>query len=116
MTDYRSMYDSDYIGHWDLPQGKDVVVTIERVEARELRVVGKETKKKPVVFFKGKDKGMVVVKTNGKAIAGMYGTETAAWVGKQISLYRTTTQMGRDTVECIRVRPTPPAAAKEVRE
>ncbi len=35
MTDYRSMFDRDYIGAWDLPH--DVTVTIAKVEAKKIR-------------------------------------------------------------------------------
>lgn len=104
---YRAMFDNEYLGAWDIPTGRNVAVTIERVEARELTSQrGKDHK--PVVFFRGKQKGMVMNKTNCKAIAGMYGTDTTQWVGKPIAIYSTTTSAGGETVECLRVRPTPP--------
>lgn len=111
MPDYRSMYDSDYLGHWDL-QGRDVTVTIRKVEAGTLVGAQGRKAKKPVVFFEGKEKGMALNKTNGKAIAGMYGPDTSAWVGKKITIYPTQTQFGPETVDCIRVRPTAPKEKK----
>jgi hypothetical protein len=107
-TDWRSMFDRDYIGAWDLPKGVDVPVVIERVKAGELTAPGGRKTRKPLVFFKGKEKGLALNKTNSKLIAGMYGNDTAKWVGKPIAIYATQTQFGGDTVECIRVRPTPP--------
>jgi hypothetical protein len=107
MTDYRSMYDRDYIGAWDLPDGKDAVVIISRVEAATLNN-GKTKNKRPVVFMQGKEKGFVCNKTNGAAIAGMYGNDISKWIGKPIALYRTTTSVGAEVRDCIRVRPTPP--------
>lgn len=107
MPDYRSMFDRDYIGSWDLG-GKDVTVTIAKVEAKELVSQGNRRSKKPVVFFDGKEKGLALNKTNAKAVAGMYGTKTEDWVGKRVTLYPTTTQFGHDTVDCIRIRPTVP--------
>lgn len=107
MADYRAMFDRDYIGAWDLA-GKDVVVTIARVRGETLTMQGSKKTKKPVVWFEGKDKGFVCNKTNAKAIAGMYGSDTAKWVGKKITLFPTTTQFGNETHECIRVRPTIP--------
>jgi hypothetical protein len=65
--------------------------------------------KKPVIVFAGKKKKFAVNKTNGKTIAGMYGTDVAAWKGKQVTLYPTTTRFGGETVECIRVRPAVPS-------
>lgn len=110
VPDYRTMFDNEYLGSWDL-QGRDVTVTIARVEARKLKSQRGEAHK-PVLYFEGKEKGFVCNKTNGRAIAGMYGTKTEAWVGKRITLYATTTSAGGETVDCIRVRPTPPEAPR----
>jgi len=106
MPDYRSMFDRDYIGTWDL-MGKDVTKTIARVEAKKLRNKN-AANTKPVIFFKGAAKGFALNKTNGKTIAAMYGTNTDEWIGKAITIYATTTTFGSDTVECIRVRPSIP--------
>jgi hypothetical protein len=107
-VDYRSMFDRDYIGAWDLA-GKDVTIAIARVEGKELTAAGGRKTKKPVVYFEGKEKGFALNKTNGKTIAGMYGNDTAAWIGKKITIYATTTSMGGETVDCIRVRNKEPA-------
>lgn len=107
MTDYRSMFDRDYLGAWDLPKDRDAVVTIEKVVAGTLSN-GTKKSKKPILFFAGKEKGMACNKTNAKAIAAMYGNDVSQWVGKRIALYPTTTSFGSEQVECIRVRPTPP--------
>ena len=107
MTDYRAMYDSDYLGHWDL-NGKDVTVTISKVEAGTLTGQGGRKARKPLVYFEGKEKAMALNKTNGKAIAAMYGSDTASWIGKRITIYPTQTQFGPETVDCIRVRPAVP--------
>ena len=109
MPDYRSLYDREYIGAWDLPH--DVTVTIERVEARKLQNKTK-TNTKPVIFFAGREKGFACNKTNGKTIAAMYGNDVEKWVGKRVTLYATTTTFGSDTVECIRVRPMVPKDGK----
>jgi hypothetical protein len=103
MPDYRSMFDRDYIGAWDL-KGKDVTVVITKVEARKLRNQ-KSQATKPIIFFEKAVKGFACNKTNGKTIAAMYGTDTDQWVGKAITIYATTTSFGSETVECIRVRP-----------
>jgi hypothetical protein len=109
-VDYRAMFDRDYIGSWDLG-GKDVTVTISKVSAGELTAQGGRKSKKPIVWFAGKEKGLVLNKTNAKAIAGMYGADTRQWVGKLITVYPTTTSMGSETVDCIRVRPRVPNGA-----
>jgi hypothetical protein len=102
------MFDRDYLGHWDLPPGRDVTVTIARVEAGTLTSQGNRKTKKPILYFEGKEKGMAINKTNGKAIAAIYGAKTEKWIGQPIAIYATTTQFGSEVVECIRVRPTAP--------
>lgn len=104
------MFDREYIGAWDLPH--DVTVTISRVVAGELVGEGGRKAKKPIVYFEGKDKGFAANKTNCKIIAAMYGTDTRKWVGRAITLYPTTTEMGGKTHDCIRVRPQIPTTAK----
>ncbi len=111
MSDYRAMFDRDYIGAWDLGT-KDVTVVIAKVAAGELTAPGGRKTKKPVVHFNGKEKGLALNKTNAKTIAAMYGNDTTEWVGKAIAMYATTTTFGNETVECIRVRPTAPTNGK----
>lgn len=110
MPDYRTMFDRDYIGAWDLPG--DVNVIISEVKAGEIKDTKGRKSKKPIVMFRGKEKGLLCNKTNAKAIAAMYGNDTSKWVGRAITVYPTQTDMAGETVECIRVRPRPPSAAK----
>ncbi len=109
-TDYRSLYEKDYIGAWDL-KDKDVTVTIVKVKGGELTRPGGKKAKKPVIFMHGTEKGFVINATNGKSIASMYGPHIEGWVGKRITLYKSMTRNPEDgkDVECIRVRPIVPA-------
>ena len=107
MPHWKSMMDRDYIFAFDL-NGKDVTVTIARVEAGTLNGSSGRKAKKPVVFFEGKEKGLALNSTNCKTVAKLYGNYTEKWIGKQITIYPTTTEMAGETVECIRVRPTAP--------
>lgn len=109
-TDYRSLYDKEYIGSWDI-KDKDVTVTITKVVGGNLVGQGGRKTKKPVVYMKGTEKGFAINATNGKAIASMYGKFVQDWVGKRITLYKSMTRdpSGDGEVECIRVRPQIPA-------
>lgn len=109
MADYRTMFDREYIGAWDIT-GRDATVTIAKVEAKRLKSARGDDLK-PILHFEGKEKGFVCNKTNAKTIAGMYGNDTAKWIGKAITLFATTTSAGGETVECIRIRPQIPRAA-----
>jgi hypothetical protein len=106
-TDFRKLYDSEFLYAYDL-DGKPCTLTIDRVEAGTITGTGGKTSKKPVVYFReGKEKkGLALCKTNARTIAGMYGTAIEGWAGKKVTIYPTTCQFGRDTVECIRVKPT----------
>ncbi len=101
------MTDREFIYAFDL-DGKDRVLTISKVAAGELTAGGGKKAKKPIVHFDGKEKGLALNATNAKTIAALYGNYTEKWIGREITLYPTTTQMGGETVECIRVRPAIP--------
>ena len=111
-TDYRSLYGKDYVGSWDIPDGKDITVTIASVAGGELTGVGGRKSKKPLLTLKGTVKKLALNATNGKTIATMYGKDIEGWVGKRISLYKSTTRdpNGDGETECIRVRPRAPVA------
>jgi hypothetical protein len=76
-------FPSEYLRAADL-QGRRVTVKISRVEMRD---VGEDTK--PVVYFEGKEKGLVLNKTNANTIAVAFGEETDDWIGVEIVLYET---------------------------
>jgi hypothetical protein len=42
---------------------------------------------KPVVYFEGKSKGLVLNKTNANTVSDAYGDETELWEGKETVLY-----------------------------
>lgn len=106
-TDYRLMFPSDYIAAPDL-MGRDAPVVIESVKVENLKMAGGKSEDKPVVRFVGKKKALVLNKTNARTIAKLHGNQTDEWVGKGVTLYPTTTTFGRETVDCLRIRPTAP--------
>lgn len=107
MSDIRRMFDDRYLGSWDL-EGGDRVATIVRVEQGELE--GEKGRKdlKPLVYIQESKKALVLNKTNMHTIAKLYGYDASKWTGKQVMLYPTQTQVGRETKDCIRVRPQRP--------
>ena len=114
--DVRSMFDKAYLYSYDL-QGKDVTVVIAKVTPGTLVGQKGEKTKKPVLFFRGKEKGLALNITNARTIAAIYGGfNVQDWIGKPITLYPTTTTFGPNTVECIRIRPKKPGANTPVDE
>ena len=78
--------------------GKRVTVTIDCVKQED---IGSEIK--PVVYFLGKDKGLVLNKTNANEIAEHLGDEMDSWAGGKIVLFGTKTEFHGKMVPCIRV-------------
>lgn len=102
------MFDKENLGAWDLG-GKPRVVTIEAVKPGEVGGhQGKKKDRKPIITFRGKRKKFVCNVTNAATIASLYGPHVEKWVGQQIIIYPTTTTFGRETVDCIRVKPQKP--------
>lgn len=112
MPHWKSMVDKEFLGAWDL-NGKDVHVTIDRVEAGEITGEQGKKSKKPICWIRGAKKPLALNVTNCKIIAALYGNDTSDWSGKRITLFATTTSFGGQTVECIRVRPKAPPAKGE---
>jgi hypothetical protein len=101
-------FPSEYLKASDLHDKRgnpvNVVVVIDRIEMKD---VGDDHK--PVVYFQGKDRGLVLNKTNANNIAVMHGEDMDDWIGKEIQLFSTTTDFQGKTVPCIRVRPARPS-------
>lgn len=93
-------FPSNYIKASDL-QGREVQVRIARIAMED---VGDDHK--PIVYFNGKEKGLVLNKTNANNIALMYGDETDAWIGQIITLFTAWVDFQGKSVEAIRVKPT----------
>lgn len=96
------MFPSDYIKHDDLPEGQSVKLVITGIEMGEVGQ-GKEAETKPIMSFKGQEKKLVLNKTNGSAIAYLYGEDADAWIGETIFIKRATTDFAGKIVDCVRV-------------
>ncbi len=103
--DINTAFPSKFIKAADL-KGQDVTVTIARFA---MESVDDDGELKPVLYFQGHQRGLVLNKTNALAITDLYETETDAWSGQAITLFGTECQYGAKTVPCIRVRPFSPA-------
>jgi hypothetical protein len=100
-------FPSKYIKAADL-QGQTLRLAIANVVVEDIG----NNEHKPVVYFAGWDKGMVLNKTNANHIAAYLGDETTAWTGHQIAVYSTKVEFRGDYVDGIRIKfPAPDAAA-----
>lgn len=77
-------FPSKYLKSQDIGNHRPTVV-ISEVAIEEVGIENDKSEK-PVVYFEGKDKGLVLNKTNANTIAGMYGSDTDAWKGQSVTL------------------------------
>ena len=96
--DIMSAFPSNYLKADDL-QGREVQVVMDRVDMED---VGGDHK--PVLYFQGKDKGVVLNKTNSTNITMVYGSNTEGWRGKTVTLYSTWVDFQGKSVQSIRIR------------
>lgn len=95
-------FPSDYLRAVDL-KGRQIKAVISHLEMRD---IGDDHK--PVVFFQGKDKGLVLNKTNSNNIALAYGDDTDDWTGKEVVMYEAMVDFQGRSVAAIRIRPPKP--------
>lgn len=108
------MFPSDYLSAVEF-KGRDVTLTISKVEKAELQMRGGVKKVKPILYFAETAKKLVCNVTNAESIAVLYGSKAETWIGKRVTFYPTTTPVGRRMEPCIRVREVePPPKGKKV--
>lgn len=101
MANIDEAFPSKYLKASDL-KGTEPVVAIDRVD---YELVGQQKDRKAVVYFSGKEKGMVLNKTNAMKIVQLSGSgDTDDWPGFKIRLYATETQFQGEMVDCIRLK------------
>jgi hypothetical protein len=95
------VFPSNYLKASDL-NGAAVPVTIDHVAIEQ---VGREKEARPVLYFVGKSKGVVLNKTNARKVTEIAGTdETDDWAGIQVVLFSAMVEFQGDTVESIRIK------------
>lgn len=105
--DFLTLFPSKYLAAADL-RGQDRVVQVSKIVGAE--EVGQAKEKRPVLYFSGVEKGMVLNKTNAKRIAKLYGNNTDGWIGKSVTLYPSECDFRDEVVPCLRVRDSMPVA------
>lgn len=109
MANINDAFPSNYLKASDLKGGQPVVV----IDRLEFEPVGQQKEMKPILYFEGKEKGLVLNKTNAKNITNLAGTsETDDWTGFAIRLYSAHVEFQGDTVEAIRVKAAPAGASR----
>lgn len=103
-------FPSKYLKASDL-QGREVKVIMSNVEKEKL---GDDMKL--VLYFKGKDKGVVLNKTNSNTICDAYGDDTEGWYDQEIILFSVMVDFQGKVGPAIRMRvPTAKDKKKETK-
>jgi len=100
MPNINEMFPSKYLKAADLPEG-GVVVTMGQVIREEIE----PGKPMYVLHFQGKDRGLVLNKTNANMIGHIFGGQTEGWKGHQITLVKEPVSFQGKIVDAIRVKP-----------
>jgi hypothetical protein len=108
MAKLNDMYPSKWLKAEEI-DGDDLVVTISDIRTESVGQ-GRDAGDKWVLYFNETDKGLVLNKTNAKAIAKLHGDDTDDWEGKRIALYATEVEYQGETMLGIRVRLKAPKA------
>ena len=113
-THWKKMVNLDYLGTYALEEGQDLTLVIDYVRKENVTGNNGRNEQCMVAHFKGDVKPMILNRTNAKTITKVTGSPYIEdWAGKAITLYADTTRFGGDIVECLRVRPYAPPAAKQ---
>ena len=98
----RTWSDLDpYLKAAHLPAGQTVPATVDRIEFQTVHPRPGVEETKPVMYFTGKQKGLILTNTNQDFLRSAFGDEIPASYGKKITLkavHKTVAGRGIDTI------------------
>lgn len=104
-------------------KGQPYTLTVRTVQMEEMHPQpGAPAEEKPVIYFAGTQKGIILSPTLARQIQAILGDETNEWTGKRITLYPQPMTVAGKARIAIRARPAangpsqPPAAMLEDEE
>ena len=118
MTKLSSMFPSRYVKSEDVDH--PIALVIRDVVLENVAPDGAPAEEKPVVYFTGARKGLVLNRTNAGVLAELFGDEIEGILGRVIELYVDTSVMFRgERVSGLRLRAAaepadPPPAARPI--
>ncbi|AWV87090.1 hypothetical protein [Acinetobacter radioresistens] len=108
-THWKQLVNPKYLGVYSLPNGgEDMIVTIKSV-GREIVISDGGKKEECTVAQIVGNKPLILNRTNCKTIERIYKSAFIEdWSGKTITLFKSTTKVAGETVDCLRIRPSVP--------
>lgn len=107
-------FPSKYLSSKDL-NGQTYQLPIASITQEEINDNGGK-KLKPVVYFRGAQKGMILNRTNAEAISMVLGDETNDWIGHKLELFSMRVQGPNGMTDGLRCRVILPQAAPVQRQ
>lgn len=98
MTSIFDDFPSKYLKASDL-EGRTLPVVMDRIEREN---IGDDYK--PVIYFRGQQKGLVLNRTNANTIVEMHGEDPRNWPGKEIAIFPTRVDFKGKRTDAIRVQ------------
>lgn len=108
--DYDQLFPGRFLKSGEF-KGKDVTLTISDVKLEDMEDKRKGTVVKCIVSFKETKRQLVLNKTNGECLKGMFGRKVATWVGKKVTFYPENVRAFGASKLAIRVKGSPDIAA-----
>ena len=108
-THWQQSPNKNYLGHWDLPESGEMVVTIKSAQWEVVtNPITNQADSKRVIRFKENIKPMICNQTNAQAIVKSSGVKFMEdSEGVAVCLTIGSTKVMGEQVECIRIKPAP---------
>lgn len=110
-THWKQLTDPRFIGVYALPNGQDMTVTIREVQRETITMMGGKKEDHSLLYLY-ETKPLILNATNSKTIEKLYGPYIQDWANQRITLYASTTKMGSEMVDCLRIRAKIPPTEK----
>lgn len=113
--DFRKYMDKNFLGSWDVPEGDDLILTVDHCERNEVQNE-RGTERKLVMYFKESGfKPMILNTVNSEAISEAYGSKRVEdWEGKRIAITTEKVKAFGSLKDALRIRPYKPKATEEI--
>ena len=107
--DFRKFMDKNYLGSWDVPDGEDLVLTIDHVEQNDVKNERGSERKLTLHFAERGYKPMILNTTNAKRIGKVAGSNKVEnWENLRIAIYTEKVTAFGGTTDALRIREYPP--------
>ena len=112
-THWLQTPNKNYLGHWDLPNGQDLILTIKSAQWEEVKnpIINVSEAKRVLRFEEKNVKPFICNETNAQSILRSTATKYMEdSVGLKIKLYQSQVKVKGEQVDCLRIKEVPQSA------